>query len=102
MATSWQNNSLSNGNNHSMTTIIDTSKDVVKLDTHSSIFPPLDQVGSIKSVRHGVSVNIMLDQMAFSGSDAVSGKLILDCPKKKVKLGKIEVRVFGFQGTDAF
>ena len=82
MATTWQNNSLSNGNSDSMTTIIDTSKDVIKLDTHSSIFPPLDQVGSIRAVRHGVSVNIILDQMAFSSNDAVSGKLILDCPKR--------------------
>jgi hypothetical protein len=98
MATNWQNNNLSSANTDSMTTMIDMGKEIVKLDTHASIFPPIDQIGSIQATGHGVSVNLLLDQMSFSTSDSVSGKLILDCPKKKVKLGKIEVRVFGFQG----
>ena len=88
-------------NTDSMTTIIDMGNEIVKLDTHASIFPPIDQIGSIKAIGHGVSVNLLLDQMSFSSSDSVSGKMILDCPKKRVKLGRIEIRVFGFQGKES-
>ena len=103
---SWKSNALTTSQVYdpatlsSMTTVLETSE-----PSHSSkIFPPFDwQLKDVKSAAGGVSLDVRLNRTSYSANDSVAGKLFIICPRKcpKLKIGKIEIRLFGFEGARA-
>jgi hypothetical protein len=105
MSSSWQSNALNSKpvleiqNLSSMTTILETS-DAPDL---SVVYPPFGfDLRDIKSRGYGLSTNLYLDRTSVSSSDSVEGKLEIKCNKGGLKIGKIEIRLVGFEGSYIF
>jgi hypothetical protein len=69
-----------------------------------SLFPPFGwATKKIRSQGSGLSMSLSLDRLSYNANDSVQGTLRIQVPaKSKLKLGAIEVRVIGFEGTYLF
>jgi hypothetical protein len=99
MSSVWQPNALSAGELDpqvlsSMTTILDTQE----TDT-SRVYFPLDfKPQEIKSKAAGLSLDFCLNRMSYTANDSVEGTFMIKCTSNAIKLGKIELRLVGFEG----
>lgn len=94
------NDSVSMEVHEAKTTLIDLdapAKSVKDL----SLFPPFGYATKkIRSQGSGLSMSLSLDRLSYNANDSVQGTLRIQAPaKSKLKIGAIEVRIVGFEGT---